>query len=80
MLLPFNLSENHVVVGEILESKSAHVNTPKSLPVEANWNLDSEASHTTGGYSVGFSLTVLQVTKINLLQIFIKILYRKTNS
>lgn len=53
--------ENHVVVGEILESKSTHqmeMNTPRSLP--ADWNPDSEASQVTGGYSIGFSLTVLQ--------------------
>ncbi|KAB1219033.1 Exocyst complex component SEC8 [Morella rubra] len=53
--------ENHVVVGEILESKSAHqveVTTPRSAPTD--WNPDSEASQVTGGYSIGFSLTVLQ--------------------
>ncbi|PON34473.1 Sec8 exocyst complex component specific domain containing protein [Trema orientale] len=53
--------ENHVVAGEILESKSAQFdNTPKSLPIDVNWNPDSEASQVTGGYSIGFSLTVLQ--------------------
>ncbi|KAM6584398.1 hypothetical protein CsatB_011400 [Cannabis sativa] len=53
--------ENHVVVGEILESKSVQFeNTSKSLPVDVNWNPDSEASQVTGGYSIGFSLTVLQ--------------------
>ncbi|KAF3434014.1 hypothetical protein FNV43_RR25117 [Rhamnella rubrinervis] len=54
--------ENHVVVGELLESKSVQVdiNTPKSMPTDVNWNPDSEASQVTGGYSIGFSLTVLQ--------------------
>ncbi|XP_061369777.1 exocyst complex component SEC8-like, partial [Gastrolobium bilobum] len=55
--------ENHVVVGELLEAKSSqHVdlNTPKSMPVDVNWNPDSEASQVVGGYSIGFSLTVLQ--------------------
>ncbi|OIV89564.1 hypothetical protein TanjilG_19241 [Lupinus angustifolius] len=55
--------ENHVVVGELLEAKSSqHVdmNTPKSMPLDINWNPDSEASQVTGGYSIGFSLTVLQ--------------------
>ncbi|RVW97664.1 Exocyst complex component SEC8 [Vitis vinifera] len=54
---------NHVVVGELLESKGTQVdmNTPKSVTVEVNWNHDSEASQVTGGYSIGFSLTVLQV-------------------
>ncbi|KAJ4720725.1 Exocyst complex component SEC8 [Melia azedarach] len=53
--------ENHVVVGELLESKSSQqdINTPKSMITDANWNPDSEAS-VTGGYSIGFSLTVLQ--------------------
>ncbi|KAE9612190.1 putative Sec8 exocyst complex component specific domain-containing protein [Lupinus albus] len=55
--------ENHVIVGELLEAKSSqHVdmNTPKSMPLDINWNPDSEASQVTGGYSIGFSLTVLQ--------------------
>ncbi|KAK2439505.1 exocyst complex component SEC8 [Trifolium repens] len=55
--------ENHVVVGELLEAKvSQHVdiNTPKSVPVDVSWNPDSETSQVTGGYSIGFSLTVLQ--------------------
>ncbi|KAE8709717.1 Exocyst complex component SEC8 [Hibiscus syriacus] len=53
--------ENHVVVGELIQSKSSlqsDTNTQKSLPT--NVNLDSEASQVTGGYSIGFSLTVLQ--------------------
>ncbi|KAK7391396.1 hypothetical protein VNO78_19812 [Psophocarpus tetragonolobus] len=55
--------ENHVIVGELLETKaSLHVemNTPRSLPVDISWNPDSEVSQVTGGYSIGFSLTVLQ--------------------
>ncbi|KAK6933420.1 Exocyst complex component Sec8, N-terminal [Dillenia turbinata] len=55
--------ENHVIVGELLESKSAEhndMNTPKSMPADMNWNPDSEASQITGGYSIGSSLTVLQ--------------------
>ncbi|KAG5078081.1 hypothetical protein JHK82_056776 [Glycine max] len=55
--------ENHVIVGELLEAKAsqhADLNTPKSLPVDVNWSPDSEASQVTGGYSIGFSLTVLQ--------------------
>ncbi|KAG6734378.1 hypothetical protein I3842_01G270300 [Carya illinoinensis] len=53
--------ENHVIVGEILESKSTHqieANTPRSTPTD--WNSDSEASQITGGYNISFSLTVLQ--------------------
>lgn len=38
------------------------MNTPKTMATEVTWNPDSEASHATGGYSIGFSLTVLQVT------------------
>ncbi|KAG6578807.1 Exocyst complex component SEC8, partial [Cucurbita argyrosperma subsp. sororia] len=55
--------ENHVVVGELLEAKvlrPADMNTPKSMPSEDNWNPDSEASQLTGGYTIGFALTVLQ--------------------
>ncbi|XP_047178611.1 exocyst complex component SEC8 [Vigna umbellata] len=57
------LFENHVIVGELLEAKAsqhADINTPKSVPVDISWNPDSEASQATGGYSIGFSLTVLQ--------------------
>ncbi|KNA21328.1 hypothetical protein SOVF_044280 isoform A [Spinacia oleracea] len=50
--------ENHVIVGELLEAKACQqvdINTPKSLDVSLN--TESEA---TGGYTIGFSLTVLQ--------------------
>jgi hypothetical protein len=56
--------ENHVIVGELLEVKTAQngdMNTPRSLTADANWSPDSEASQVTGGYSIGLSLTVLQV-------------------
>lgn len=52
-----------------MESKSAHqveVTTPRSAPTD--WNPDSEASQVTGGYSIGFSLTVLQVTKSQVVE------------
>lgn len=65
--MPILFSENHVTIGELLESKSAHhseINTPKSMPADATWNPDPEASQVTGGYSVGFSLTVLQVIDV----------------
>ncbi|XP_058072108.1 exocyst complex component SEC8 [Magnolia sinica] len=55
--------ENHVVVGELLESKSnqqSEISTPKLINGDMNLNPDSEASQATGGYSVGFSLTVVQ--------------------
>ncbi|TXG49465.1 hypothetical protein EZV62_025340 [Acer yangbiense] len=54
--------ENHVVVGELLETKVSQqidINTPKSVVTDVNWNPDS-SSQVTGGYSIGFSLTVLQ--------------------
>lgn len=53
-----------MVVGELLESKSsqqAHMNAPKSYARVTSGNLDSEASQATGGYTIGFSMTVLQV-------------------
>ncbi|XP_022134188.1 exocyst complex component SEC8 [Momordica charantia] len=55
--------ENHVIVGELLESKSSRqtdMNTPKSMPTDDSWNPDSEGSQVTGGYTIGFALTVLQ--------------------
>ncbi|KAK9168623.1 hypothetical protein Syun_000763 [Stephania yunnanensis] len=55
--------ENHVIAGELLESKStvpSDLSTPKTMNGNLNWNSDPDASQLTGGYSVGFSLTVLQ--------------------
>lgn len=55
--------ENHVVVGELLESKSAQqvdLSTPRNMVGDIHWNPDSDASNDTGGYNIGFSLTVLQ--------------------
>lgn len=63
-LICHDCSENHVVVGELLELKCTQQNdmiTLKSATMDANCNHDSEASQATGGYSIGFSLTVLQV-------------------
>ena len=59
------LLENHVTVGELLESKSLQQsdkrNAFKSSNGALNWNADSEASQITGGFSLGFSLSVIQV-------------------
>lgn len=56
--------ENHAVVGELLELKSSQqgdiINTPHSMNGDASWNPDSESSQATGGFSVAFSLTVMQ--------------------
>ncbi|XP_047332675.1 exocyst complex component SEC8 [Impatiens glandulifera] len=51
---------NHVIVGELLESKISHTNNIAPKAAEINWNPDNESSHGTGGYSIGFSLAVLQ--------------------
>ncbi|XP_039071941.1 exocyst complex component SEC8-like [Hibiscus syriacus] len=53
--------ENHVVVGELIQSKSSLQSNPNiQKSMSTNVDLDSEASQVTGGYSIGFSLTVLQ--------------------
>ncbi|XP_042035948.1 exocyst complex component SEC8-like [Salvia splendens] len=55
--------ENHVIVGELLESKSSqqlNMNTPKTMATDVSWSNDSDVSNDTGGFSVGFSLNVLQ--------------------
>ncbi|CAL1374214.1 unnamed protein product [Linum trigynum] len=53
--------ENHVIVGELLESKSVHGghSHPQSS-WQTNANLNPGAGPQAGGYSMGFSLTVLQ--------------------
>ncbi|KAI3688987.1 hypothetical protein L2E82_46933 [Cichorium intybus] len=48
--------DNHVVVGELLESKSsqhAPMNTPKSIVTKISGNPDSESSKDTKGYTFG---------------------------
>jgi hypothetical protein len=61
----FGLSENHIIVGELLEQKASfdvdNVNTPHIANGDASWNPDSESSQATGGFSVAFSLSVVQV-------------------
>ncbi|VFQ63448.1 unnamed protein product [Cuscuta campestris] len=55
--------ENHMFVGELLDSKSLQqvdLNTPRSMPTDINWNQDSDVYRDTGGYSISFSLNVLQ--------------------
>ncbi|XP_020274192.1 exocyst complex component SEC8 isoform X2 [Asparagus officinalis] len=56
--------ENHILVGELLESKSSQqgdiLNTPKSMNGDINWNPDIDSSQATGGFSIGSSLTVIQ--------------------
>ena len=66
-----------MVVGELLESKSsqqANMNTPKSMVGEISGNPDSEVSHATGGYTIGFSMTVLQVVSLTVVILFVNIL------
>jgi exocyst complex component 4 len=59
-----HLPENHITVGELLEQKSStevgNVNTPHVANVDTSWNPDSEYSQATGGFSVAFSLSVVQ--------------------
>ncbi|KAL4567915.1 hypothetical protein LXL04_023511 [Taraxacum kok-saghyz] len=55
--------DNYAVVGELLESKSsqhAAMNTPKSMVATISGIPDSEASKDTRGYTIGFSMFVLQ--------------------
>ncbi|CAL5002758.1 unnamed protein product [Urochloa decumbens] len=59
-----DILENHVIVGDLLEEKSTsevdNVNTPHIANGDASWNPDSESSQATGGFSVAFSLSVVQ--------------------
>ncbi|XP_073010385.1 exocyst complex component SEC8 [Typha latifolia] len=59
-----HILENHIIVGELLESKSASqsdsINTPKSTTGDLSWNPDSESSQVNGGFGMAFSLTVIQ--------------------
>ncbi|WVZ82361.1 hypothetical protein U9M48_029628 [Paspalum notatum var. saurae] len=59
-----DILDNHIVVGELLEQKSTsevdNINTPHIANGDASWNPDSESSQATGGFSVAFSLSVVQ--------------------
>jgi exocyst complex component 4 len=59
-----DILENHITVGELLEQKSSteveNVNTPHVANGDTSWNPDSEYSQATGGFSVAFSLSVVQ--------------------
>ncbi|KAK3121490.1 hypothetical protein QOZ80_8BG0654430 [Eleusine coracana subsp. coracana] len=59
-----DILENHIIVGELLEQKASsevdNINTPHTANGDASWNPDSESSQATGGFSVAFSLSVVQ--------------------
>lgn len=59
-----DILDNHIIVGELLEQKSTsetdNINTPHIANGDASWNPDSESSQATGGFSVAFSLSVMQ--------------------
>jgi len=59
------LAENHIIVGDLLEEKSTsevdNINTPHITNGDPSWNPDSESSQATGGFSVAFSPSVVQV-------------------
>ncbi|KAJ1258183.1 hypothetical protein BS78_10G055500 [Paspalum vaginatum] len=59
-----DILDNHIVVGELLEQKSTsevdNINTPHIANGDASWNPDPESSQATGGFSVAFSLSVVQ--------------------
>ncbi|KAL5223116.1 hypothetical protein ABZP36_027829 [Zizania latifolia] len=59
-----DILENHITVGELLEQKAStevdNVNTPHMANGDASWNPDSESSQATGGFTVAFSLSVVQ--------------------
>uniref|UniRef100_A0A0E0LTL8 Exocyst complex component Sec8 n=1 Tax=Oryza punctata TaxID=4537 RepID=A0A0E0LTL8_ORYPU len=59
-----DILENHITVGELLEQKSStevdNANTPHMANGDASWNPDSESSQATGGFTVAFSLSVVQ--------------------
>ncbi|KAG2578127.1 hypothetical protein PVAP13_6NG187000 [Panicum virgatum] len=59
-----DILENHIIVGDLLEEKSTsevdNINTPHITNGDPSWNPDSESSQATGGFSVAFSLSVVQ--------------------
>lgn len=67
-------------MGELLESKlvqqSDNPYTLKTANGGTNWNADTEVSQITGGFSLGFSLSVIQVIfGINFIYPLVRFLY-----
>lgn len=55
--------ENHVIVGEMMEIKSANqgdASSPRKMNGDLSWNADPDIARATGGYSLSFALTVIQ--------------------
>lgn len=55
--------ENHVIVGEAMEAKSAIQNdasSPRRANGDLSWLADPDIARATGGYSLSFALTVVQ--------------------
>eukprot|EP00249_Psilotum_nudum_P022594 c28576_g1_i2 orf=370-3636(+) len=58
-----HILENHIVVGELMEGKSAiheGPGSPRRATGDLPWNVDSDIARATGGYSLSFALIVIQ--------------------
>lgn len=60
-----SFAENHVLVGELMEAKANVGDNGGAYAAQGNGNLawlnDADINGATGGYSLGFALTVIQV-------------------
>jgi exocyst complex component 4 len=60
-----SFAENHVLVGELMEAKANVGDHGGAYAPQGNGNLawlnDADINGATGGYSLGFALTVIQV-------------------
>ena len=60
-----SFAENHVLVGELMEAKANVGDHGGAYATQGNGNLawlnDADINGATGGYSLGFALTVIQV-------------------
>jgi hypothetical protein len=60
-----SFAENHVLVGELMEAKANVGDHGGAYATQGNgnptWLNDADINGATGGYSLGFALTVIQV-------------------
>jgi hypothetical protein len=59
-----NVTENHVIVGEMMEANSSmqkDAMSPGRGISDVSWPVDPDVARATGGYSLSFALAVIQV-------------------
>lgn len=68
-------AEHHVLVGELMEAKANIGDHGGAYSSQTNGNLawtnDADVNGSVGGYSLGFALTVIQVSPLVIIVFFL---------